>query len=167
LVLYFLSWLVSSLFILIKGEMLDRLTSVNIDIEIVIIITVCLYAYCGETGSGIFALGQGFIMDIFSGGTWGFYTTLYLLIYLLIKFVSRPFDLFSIFGQSVVIFIAVVVKNILMVPILHIFFKSINLSFSNFLFFLISAICSAIVAPFIFYLFNSLVRFPHRAKEEF
>jgi len=126
---------------------------------------VYILAYRSEIGAGIFALGQGLLTDIFSGGTWGCYTTLYLMIFVFIKFLARPFDLFSAFGQIAVVFIAALIKDVLLIPLLHIFSINIGISYSDFLF-VFSALFSGIVAPFLFHIINSLIRILHGAKEE-
>jgi rod shape-determining protein MreD len=146
--------------------MLNHYMAMSLDIDIVVIVLVYLLAYRSETGAGIFALGQGLLMDIFSGGIWGLYTLLYLIIFLFIKIVSRPFALLSVFGQVVVIFMAVLVKDVLMISLLYIFSLNMNISYFDFLLFMFSALCSGLIAPFIFYLLNLLSRFFHEAKEE-
>jgi len=151
--------------ILNKGGILNHLTSINIDIDIAVIIIVYILAYRGEIGAGIFALGQGLLTDIFSGGMWGCYTILYLMIFLFIKFFSRPFDLFSTFGQIAVVFITVLIKDVLLIPLLQIFSIDIGISYSDFLF-IFSALFSGIVAPFLFFIINLSIRLLHGAKEE-
>jgi len=145
----------------------NRLASVPIDVEVVVIIMVYMLAWGSETGAGIFALGQGLLTDIFSGGIWGFHSILYLAIFLIAKIISRPFDLLSAFGQVALISIAVMAKEFLRIPLLHLFSLNINFSFFDFLMFIISALSSGLIAPLIFYLLNSLGRLFYRAKEEF
>jgi len=161
-----LSWVVSTLLILIKGDILDRLVSGYIDIEVVIIIIVYLMAYRNETGAGIFALGQGLLTDIFSGGIWGFHAMLYLIIFLFIRLLSRSFDLLSTFGQVTLISMAFLVKGLLMVPMLYLFSMHISISSSDFLLFILSALCSGLIASPVFYLLNSLGRFISSSREE-
>ena len=153
--------------ILTKGGILNLIVAVPIDIDVVVIITVYLLAYGSETGAGIFALGQGMLTDIFTGGVWGFHAILYLTIFLLIKIISIPFDLFSVPGQLTLVFIVVLIKEFLRVPLLYLF--SLNMGFSNsdLLMFILSALSSGLIAPLIFYLLNQLGRLFHRAKEEF
>jgi cell shape-determining protein MreD len=105
--------------------------------------------------------------DIFTGGRWGFHTILYIIIFLFIKIVSRPFNLFSGFGKMALISIAVMAKGLLQVSLLHLFSLNMNFSSFDFLMFIISALSSGLVAPPIFYLLNSLGRLFHKAKEEF
>ncbi len=147
--------------------MMNCLVSIPIDIEVVIIMSVYLLAYGSETGAGIFALGQGLLTDIFSGGIWGFHTILYIVIFLFIKVVSRPFDLLSAFGQIALVFVSVLVKEILSVPLLQLF--SLNMDFSSYdvLMFIVSALSSGLIAPLIFYLLNSFGRLFHRVKKGF
>lgn len=153
--------------ILVKGGLLHPVTHIPIDLECVIIITAYLLAYERESGAGIFALCQGLLTDIFSGGIWGFHAILYLIIYIFIKIFSSPFDQSSVSGQFTLIFIAVLVKELLSIPLLYIFSMDINLSFYVFLAFIISALFSGLIALLIFYLLNSLGRLFFRSKEEF
>jgi rod shape-determining protein MreD len=151
---------------LIKGDMLNHLMSTTLDIDVVVIVIVYLLAYRSEIGAGIFALGLGMFMDIYSGGLWGFYGMLYLIIFLFIKIASRPFDLFSSFGQITVIFMGVLAKGISTVLLLHLFSLNSNFSSLNFLLLLISALVSGLTAPLIFFILNSLGRLFHRTFEE-
>lgn len=140
---------------------------IQIDLECVIIITAYLLAYGSETGAGIFALCQGLLTDVFSGGIWGYHAILYLIIYLFIKIISRPFDQFSISGQISLVFIAVLVKEWLSIPLLYMFSLDINLSFYVFLTFIVSALFSGLIAPLIFYMLNFLGRLFFGSKEDF
>jgi rod shape-determining protein MreD len=130
-----------------------------IDVDIVVVFIVYLLMFYGEMWVGIFAFGQGLIIDIFSGGMLGLFALLYLIVFFIIKIVSRPFDIYSITGQMAIIYIAVLLKNILMVLFVYIFSMEIALSFFDFLVFIFSAICSGLLAPIIFYLLNLLNRF--------
>ena len=146
---------------------MNYLVSTPIDIEVVIVITVFLLAQGSETGAGVFALGQGLLTDILSGGLWGFHTILYLIIFLFVKIISRPFDLSSVFGQIAIIFIAVLLKEFLQIPILYLFSLNMNFSFSYLLISIISALSSSLIAPLIFYLLKCLCHLFNRAKEAF
>jgi len=130
-----------------------------IDVDIVVVFIVYLLMFYGEMWVGIFAFGQGLIIDIFSGGMLGLFALLYLIVFFIIKIVSRPLDIYSITGQMAIIYIAVLLKNILMVLFVYIFSMEIALSFFDFLVFIFSAICSGLLAPIIFYLLNLLNRF--------
>ncbi|HJX34846.1 MAG TPA: hypothetical protein VJ373_06675 [Desulfatiglandales bacterium] len=156
---YIFSWLISILFILFKGVIQNHAILKLIDVDIVIVLIVYLLMFYGEMGVGIFAFGQGLLIDIFSGGMLGLFAFLYLIVFFVIRIASRPLDIHSIGGQIAVITIAVLLKNILMVLFIHIFSMEIALSFFDFLVFIFSAICSGLLAPVIFYLLNLLNRF--------
>lgn len=130
-----------------------------IDVDIVVVLIVYLLMFYGEMWVGIFAFGQGLIIDIFSGGMLGLFALLYLIVFFGIKIASRPLDIYTIVGQMAVICIAILFKNILMVIFIYIFSMEISLSFYDVLIFIFSAICSGLLAPIIFYLLNLLNRF--------
>jgi rod shape-determining protein MreD len=138
-----------------------------LNIDIVIIGIVYLLAWFSESSAGIFALGQGLLMDIFSGNIWGINTAIYLVILLFIKIVSRPFDLMSPFGQIPVIFISICVRELLTVSFVCMFASGFDFSFSNYSGFFLSAVFSALITPFIFYILNTLGRFFCGVTEDF
>lgn len=143
------------------------LVSVPVDIEVVVIISVYLIAMGSETGAGIFALGQGLLTDIFSGGVWGFHAILYMIIFLFIRVLARPFDLSSAFGRIALVFFSVLVKELISAPLLHLFSLNSNISSYDLLMYVISALFSGLIAPLIFYLLKSIGRPFHKMKEEY
>jgi len=152
---------------MIKGDLLNHGLSISIDIDVVAIVMVYLLGRRCETGAGVFALGQGLIMDIFSGGIWGFHALLYVLMYLVIKIIARPFDLLSSVGQVAVVFFGVLIKDVFIIFLFHTF--SLNSGFSSFdaLLLMASAICSGLSAPFIIILLNSIGRVIHGIQKGF
>ena len=127
-----------------------------IDVDFVIILAVYLFVFHGEISAGVFISGQGLIMDVLSGGMFGLYIMLYLIIFVCVKLASRPLDLMSIGGLIVTICLAVMLKEFLLVFFLHVFSQEITLSVNDVLFFILSAICSGVIAPFVFYGMNIL-----------
>jgi rod shape-determining protein MreD len=120
----------------------------GIDIDLIIIFTVYFLA-SGESSPGIFAFCQGFLLDVFSGGVTGLYTLLYLLVYCIIRLISHPIDLYSPTGRTAVIFIAVMVKELLLVIFINIFFLQYNFSLDSFYQFCISSVITSIISIFI------------------
>jgi rod shape-determining protein MreD len=155
------------LILLIKGDLFNHGFLAHIDVDFITILMVYLLGRRCEIGAGVFALGQGLLMDIFSGGMWGFNTILYLFVYLFIKVIARPFDLLTSTGKVAVVFFGVLVKDVLIILLFHIF--SLNSGFLNHdaLKLLVSAICSGMAAPFILMLVDSLGRFVHGVQEVF
>lgn len=136
------------------------------NVDLVIIIIVYLLISYGEIGAGIFAFGQGLLIDIFSSGLLGLFALLYLIIFLGMKLGSSSFDLTSVRGQIFIISLAVLLKEILFITLLHLFDIKISLSYPIFLTIVSSALCSGLVAPFIFHLFNYFSRLFKGAYEE-
>lgn len=126
------------------------------NIDLVIVITVYLLFFYGEAGAGIFAFGQGLLIDIFSSGVLGLFALLYLIIFLCIKLGSYPFHLLSVRGQIIIISLAVLLKGILFITFLYLFSFEITFSISAFSAFTSSAISTGVIAPLLFYLFNHL-----------
>jgi|WetSurMetagenome_2_1015567.scaffolds.fasta_scaffold09670_5 rod shape-determining protein MreD len=143
---------------MIKGDLLNRGLSINLDIDVIAIIIVYLLGHRCETGAGIFALGQGLLMDVFSGGIWGLNTLLYVLVYLFIKIIARPFDLLSVIGQVAVTFFGVLVKDFFIILLFLLFSLNSGFSWFDALLLLASAGCSGLAAPFIIILLNSIFR---------
>lgn len=147
------------MFVLIKGDLLNHITLNIFDVDLVAITTAYLLVFYGQTGAGIFAFGQGFLIDIFSAGLPGLFTFLYLIIFLGINLGSRLLDLGSVMGQIIVISLAVLLKEILFVIFMDIFSFETTVTSSVFLAFVTSALCSGIIAPFIFSFFNQINHF--------
>jgi cell shape-determining protein MreD len=128
-------------------------------VDLVIIITAYFLVFNGATGAGIFALSQGLLVDVFSGGLLGLFTLLYLTVFLGMNLGSRFLDLRSAGGQIIIISLAVLVKGILLFTFLNIFTLEIHVSYLVLWSFAASAACSGLLGPLIFYLLNHLKYF--------
>lgn len=137
-----------------------------INVDLVIIIIVYLLISYGEMGAGIFAFGQGLLIDIFSSGLLGLFALLYVIIFLGMKLGSSSFNLTSVRGQIFIISLAVLLKEILFVTFLHLFDLKISLSYPILLAIMSSALCSGLIAPFLFHFFNRFSRLFKGAYEE-
>ena len=138
---------------------MDHIIPRLIDVDLVIILSVYLFVFHGETSAGVFILGQGLVVDILSGGMFGLYIMLYLIVFVCVKLASRPLDLMSAGGLLASICMAVMLKEILLVVFLYVFSREITLSVIDIIYFILSAICSGIIAPFIFHCMNILDSF--------
>jgi hypothetical protein len=154
--LYILVWFASLLFILIKGNLVNQVGSSLFDVDLVTIFIAYLLVTYGEPWAGIFALSQGLLIDIFSGGVLGLFTVLYLIVFLGIRLGSRLFDLSSIKGKVLTVSLAVFVKSILLISFLTLFPLEFVVSSSIFWSFAISAIGSGLIGPLVFYLLQGL-----------
>ena len=127
---------------------------------------VYLLLFDKETGAGIFAFGQGLLIDIFSNGLLGFSALIYLIIFFCIKLGSYPIALLSVRGQIVIISLAVFIKEVLFLSFLHLF--SFKVTTSSFIFLALgtSGICSGLIGPLLYYLFNQITHlFPGQSSE--
>lgn len=125
-----------------------------------------LLMYSGSTGACIFAFFLGMLIDFFSADVLGFFTLVYLLIFLAIEFGSRFFDLRSVKGQVILVFLGVFVREMLVVSLLDILGYQVHFSSSLFMGFTVSAGITAVLAPFIFFLLEWLrAIFSGRVKE--
>jgi hypothetical protein len=125
-------------------------------VDLVIIIVAYLLVFNGGTGAGIFALSQGLLVDVFSGGLLGLFTLLYLTVFLGMNLGSRFLDLRSARGQIIIISLAVLAKGILLYAFLNIFPLEIHVSGLALWGLAASAACSGLLGPGVFYLLNHL-----------
>ena len=122
----------------------------GVDIDLVIIFTV-YFVVSNESSPGIFAFCQGFLLDVLSGGVLGFFTLLYLLVYFSIRFASHPIDLLSPVGRAAVVFIAVIIKELIMLLFFNLFsFQYVFLG-DSLLSLFFSAVLTSGMSIFIFY----------------
>lgn len=138
----------------------------HLDVDLVLIIMTYLLVVYGETWAGIFALSQGLLIDIFSGGHLGLFTLLYLTVFLAMNLGSRLFDLRSARGQVIVMALAVLLKETLLISFLKVFPLEIIISSSVLWVFAASAACSGLIGPFVFYLLTHLKHVVMRGMQE-
>jgi len=122
----------------------------GIDIDLVIVFTT-YFLVSNESSPGVFAFCQGFLLDVFSGGVPGLFTLLYLLVYFCIIIVSHPIDLLSPVGRAAVVFIAVIIKELIMLLFLSLFSIQYHFSSDSLLSFFLSAMLTSIISVFIFH----------------
>jgi hypothetical protein len=158
LILYILLWMVSLLFVLMKGSVINFIGIRFFDIDLVIVIITYLLLMGEETGAGVFALGQGLLIDVYSGGPLGLFTLLYLMLFLCIHIGSGLLDIRSVKGQVIIILLAVLFKGGLLISFLHIFSFEIHISYSVLWAFAGSGVCSGLTGPLILRIFHSLGR---------
>jgi cell shape-determining protein MreD len=154
LTLYIFLWMVSIFFVLMKGSIISFFGIHFLDIDLVIIITIYLLLMDEETGAGIFALSQGLLIDVYSGGPLGLFTLLYLMLFLGIHIGSGLLDIRSVKGQAIVILLAVLLKGGLLISFLHIFSLETHVSRSGLWAFAGSGLCSGIIGPLILLIFH-------------
>jgi len=154
-------------FLLIKGSLVGHIVPRYFNVDLIIILLIYIFAFYSEKGAGIFAFGMGMLMDLFSGVLFGFYTLIYLSVFLAVRFGSKPLDLTSTGTQMIAVSLAVLLKGILMLAFLHLFSLRTVFLLTDYLMIIFSIMISGLIAPFLFYLFNYLNRFMIESKSEF
>ena len=151
MILYLLSWVIASVFTLIKGDLyLFSFFSV-IDIDLITVLAALLVVFYGTVRAGLFVYGQGLLIDLLSGGVLGFQALIYLFVLAGIKLGSHLFDLQSERGQMIVIMLAVLLKGVITLSLLHVFSWRGDFSSSALLSVVTSAVCSGILGYFMAY----------------
>jgi rod shape-determining protein MreD len=146
----------SILFVIAKGSFMNQAIHKGINIDLIIIITVYLLASQSVTSAGIFIFCMGFLTDILSGGTLGFFMLLYLLVYMVARVLSHPIDLLSSGGRIAIVFIAVFLKELFMALLLPLFSFGSRFDIMDLLGFVLSALITCLLAPLVFYFFSRL-----------
>ncbi len=130
--------------------------SILVGPDFLTILVVYLFLFYGHTASVTFAFGQGLLIDLFSGGLHGLYTTLYLIVFASIRLGARFFNISSITVQIFIVLLTVLLKDMLFFVILKAFYPDINVPPSFLLTAGSFAVVTALIAPIVFYLFNRL-----------
>ncbi len=126
------------------------------DLDFLTILTAYLFMACGQILAGVFALGQGFLLDVFSGGLHGLFSAAYLSVFFVILAGSRFFNLLNPKGQIIIVSLSVLLKNAMLVLLLRIFSQDIDYSKTLLWVSLVSIGVTGLAAPILFQLFNRL-----------
>jgi len=126
------------------------------DLDFLVILTAYLFLISGQIWAGVFALGQGFLIDIFSGGLQGLFSAAYLSMFFVILVGSRFFDLLNPKGQIIIVALSVFLKNAMLLVLLRIFSQDIIYSKTFLWVSLVSIGVTGLAAPLFFQLFNHL-----------
>ena len=151
--------MISILFILLKGNIMSTIQLGAFDFDLVTIILTYLLICYGQTGAGLFAFGQGLLIDIYSAGFFGLFTFLYLSVFLGIKFGCLFFEHTSRRGLIFLVSLAVLFKAFIFSVMMKAFSFEITISLDSVLSSIIAASINGIVAPVIFYLLHQCNHF--------
>lgn len=150
---------------LTKGKWLNLTGSEYLTIDFLTIITAYLFLTYRKMVGGSFAFFQGLVIDIFSGGLHGLYTSLYLIVFGSIYLGSRFFDLQQPQGQLILTALAVLLKQSLFLIGLALFSSGISYPNSFIWISVISAALTGVAAPVLFYIFKNMQAYPlHEAQ---
>jgi rod shape-determining protein MreD len=118
--------------------------------------TAYLFLMYGHAGACIFAVGQGFFIDLFSGGMHGLFTFLYLIVFSGIWVGSRFFNLQSPKGQIVIVSLAMLSKKVFLFIMLTAFSQGTFFSTAFWWACIGSLLCTGLISPVLIYLLDHL-----------
>jgi rod shape-determining protein MreD len=133
--------------VLVRGSFLNQRWLEFVDIDLVTILIAYLWIHYGQTGAGLFALGQGVMMDLFSGSMMGLFALLYLAVFLAIQMGSRFFHLQTFRGLMILILLAVLLRQLMLLGLLEVFSFPIHFTWHTYVSFGLSALVSGVLAP--------------------
>ena len=110
----------------------------------------------GQTAVGAFALGQGFVIDLLSGGLHGLFALLYLCVFGMILLGSQTLDLKGTKGQIIILFSVILTKQALLLVVLYLFDSQIGLGWPFLYSSIVSAGVTGLLAPVLFYMLERL-----------
>lgn len=158
-------WLVGVAIILVRGDVANQIKVVLFEVDLVTIMTGYLLISHGQVWSGLFAFGQGLLMDCYSAGLVGLFTLLYMTAFLGISIGSRFFDPDSPRSMILLVTVAVLIKGLLFMVLLNAFSFETGFHPSSLLSILLSAVISGILAPFVGQVFNQTDRFFQKKRK--
>ena len=130
------------------------------DLDLLTILTAYLFLSFGRIQAGAFALGQGFLIDIFSSGLHGLFAFLYLSVFCAIYVGSLFFNLQTAKGQIMIVTLAICLKNIVFLTVLSLVSNSMVFSKSFLSASAVSVIGTGLITPILVNLFNWLRGIP-------
>ena len=125
-----------------------------LDIDLVTVMIAYLLIHSGRTGACVYAFFLGMLVDLFAAGVRGLFTLLYMVVFLTVELGSRFFDLQTIKGPMILVFLGALVRQLCLVGLLYIFAYQVHFSSTLFLGFAVSAVVTGLIAPFVFSLFD-------------
>ncbi len=152
-------WIVGVAIALMRGDVANHIKIVLFEVDFVTIMTGYLLISHGQVWSGLFAFGQGLIMDCYSAGLVGLFTLLHMTAFLGMSIGSRFFDPDSPRSMILLVTLAVLIKGLLFMVLLKAFSFETGFHPSLVISISLSAVISGILAPVVGQVFNQTDRF--------
>lgn len=106
---------------LLKGQVMHLFGAYPPDFDLLIIVIAYLSVKYGHVAASAYALGQGFFMDVLSGGALGIFTLTYLVVFWGLLFGSYFVELNHPRGQATLVALAMLLKEILFIGMVELF----------------------------------------------
>ena len=147
-------------FTLLKGIDRDPWGMGIFDFDLLTLLTGYLFLSFGRTQAGVFALGQGLLIDIFSSGPDGLSAFIYVSVFLGIYLGSLFFNFQTVKGQIIIVSLAVFLKHATLQAASVLFFGSMVLSTPLFFAAAVSIIGTGLLTPLLYGFFDRLRGIP-------
>lgn len=146
-------WVAGCVFTLLRGIWTDLEGPSFLAADLVAVLTAYLFTQFSRKATGLFAFGQGFLLDVLSAGLGGLHVFLYLVVFFAIFVGSRFFNIQETRGQMTVVALSVIVQKVVFLFLLFLF-SEMTLVPSWPWASLSSAILTGLVAPVVFHALN-------------
>lgn len=125
------------------------------EISLVVITVAYFVTWYGDYWAGAFALAMGILIDILSAAPLGLFSVIHLVLFLAIRIGDALFDLQSVKGEVIVVFLAMVLQKLLFLGFINLLSLELTLDTGMLIAFLSSAVFTAIAAPALFFLYDA------------
>jgi len=149
-------WFLGLVYTLTKGKLVRFTGTELVALDLLTIVTAYTFLIYGQTGSCLFALSQGFFIDLFSGEMHGLFTFLYICIFGGIWLGSRFFNLQTPKGQIFIVSLVMLTKNVIFIIMVAAFSQEFFFPRSFFWFSGALLIFTGLSAPVLFFVFDRL-----------
>ncbi len=145
-----LVWLGAAAYTLTRGGWAGTVTWEVFEVDLLSVMIAYLFAAYGQVPATLFALGQGFFMDLYAGGLKGLFGFLYLITYAGIHLSSRFFHIQSVSGQIMIVAQAVLVKKIMFFVLLKLTSQGRSPELMDLWHAALAALTTGLVTPLVF-----------------
>lgn len=159
-------WLIGILIILIRGNVANQVRVEWLDVDFVTILTAYIMIAIGQAASGVFAFGMGLLIDCYSAGLLGLFTTIQMVALLSMYLGSRFLDIQSPRSVFFLVTLGAWAKGMLFIGLLNALSLETGFSLETFTAITLSALLSGLIAPFIFYVMNKIRRLSKEQKNQ-
>ena len=150
------AWIVGAAFTLLKGVDRDPWGVGILDVDLITLLTGYLFLSFGRIQAGIFALGQGLLMDVFSAGPKGLFAFVHIGVFWGIYLGALLFNFQTARGQVMIVSLTVLFKNAMWEALSAFFFGNLVLSLSSLYRAAISILGSGLLAPLLYAMFDRM-----------
>jgi len=154
--------LVCLLFLLVKGGLSAMNAPGFFDVDLVAVTIAYIVAWYGDSWAAAFALAMGLVIAILSAAPVGLFAVIYLILFAGIRLGDALFDLQTVRGLLMVVFLSVLLAKFLFIGFLNLYGIGTKPDFVLLFSFACSAAFSAAAAPAVSFSFDAVARMLQR-----